>query len=75
MIRKIKQWWIHRYHPEREPVKQYERIGYSYEELEKAYKLGYNDGKRDGLSVARQQATKSLKEILWQQNNQKKKSK
>lgn len=75
MIRKIKQWWIHRYHPERESVKQYERIGYSYEELEKAYKLGYNDGKRDGLSVARQQATKSLKEILWQQNNQKKKSK
>lgn len=36
-----------------------------------AYKIGYNDGKRDGLSVAREQAAKSLKEILWQQNKTK----
>ena len=30
--------------------------------------IRYNDGKRDGLAIAREQATKSLKEILWQQN-------
>ncbi len=30
--------------------------------------VAYNDGKRDGLNIAREQATKSLKEILWQQN-------
>lgn len=41
---------------------------YTREQLENAYKLGYNDGKHDGLAIARDQATKSLKEILWQQN-------
>lgn len=41
---------------------------YSRHQLENVYKLGYTDGRRDGLSVARQQASNSLKEILWQQN-------
>lgn len=41
---------------------------YTREQLENVYKLGYNDGKRDGLAIAREQASKSLKEILWQQN-------
>ena len=36
-----------------------------------AYKIGYNDGKRDGIAVARQLAIKSLKEIIWQQNQRK----
>lgn len=36
-----------------------------------AYAVGYNDGKRDGLAVARQQATNSLKEILWEANKTK----
>jgi ribonuclease I len=44
---------------------------YTREQMEAAFKLGYTDGKRDGLSVAREQATKSLKEILsWQNENQ-----
>lgn len=41
---------------------------YSREQLEKAFVLGYNDGKRDGLAVAREQATRSLREILKSQN-------
>lgn len=41
---------------------------YTREQMEKVYGLGYNDGKRDGLSIARQQATNSLKEILAWQN-------
>lgn len=45
---------------------------YTYAQLENAWKLGYTDGKRDGLAIAREQATKSLKEILWQQNKTKK---
>lgn len=36
--------------------------------LEETRRIAYNDGKRDGLSIAREQASKSLKEILWQQN-------
>ena len=45
---------------------------YTQEQLERAYQLGYNDGRRDGLAIARQQATKSLKEILsWQNQNKK----
>lgn len=36
--------------------------------VEQAYIVGYNDGRRDGLAIARKQATNSLKEILWQQN-------
>lgn len=43
--------------------------GYTREQLENAYRLGYTDGKRDGLTIAREQATKSLKEILKWQNN------
>lgn len=30
----------------------------------------YNDGKRDGLAIAREQASRSLREILKQQNRQ-----
>lgn len=30
--------------------------------------IRYNDGKRDGLAIARSQAIKTMKEILWQQN-------
>lgn len=71
MIRKIKQWWKLRKQPKlnlslmHEPS---EPLSFTRDQLENAYKLGYNDGKRDGLSIAREQATKSLKEILWQQN-------
>ena len=69
MIKKIKQWYLNRKHgkPEVAP----ESDTYTYEQLENAYRLGYNDGKRDGLSIARQQATKSLKEILSWQNQKK----
>ena len=35
-----------------------------------AYNIGYNDGKRDGLTIARQQATKSLQSILKAQNKE-----
>lgn len=35
--------------------------------VEEAKVVAYNDGKRDGLNIARTQATNSLKEILWQQ--------
>jgi len=59
MVKKIKA-WIARV---RTPVE-----GYTREQLEQAYTLGNNDGKRDGLTIAREQATKSLKEILWHQN-------
>lgn len=73
MIKKIKAWWMHRYHPEREPLPEYKfNSTYTHEQLERAYELGYNDGRRDGLAIARQQATKSLKEILWEQNQKKK---
>ena len=74
MIKKIKQWYLNKRYgkPEVAP----ESLSYTYEQLENAYKLGYNDGKRDGLSIARQQATKSLKEILsWQNENQQSKKK
>lgn len=73
MIRKIKLWWLNRRHktPETEVTTTSVLDGtYTYEQLENAYSIGYNDGKRDGLSIARQQATKSLKEILsWQNQN------
>ena len=36
--------------------------------MEKARAIGYTDGKRDGLAIAREQATKSLREILKSQN-------
>lgn len=35
------------------------------------YEVGYTDGKRDGLAVAREQAIKTVKEITWQQNKTK----
>lgn len=81
MIKKIKQWWRNlRYMRARKrDFKEYgdshASVTYTKEQLENAYILGYNDGKRDGLAIARQQATKSLKEILsWQnQNNSQKK--
>lgn len=44
---------------------------YTMQQMENAFMLGYNDGKRDGLAIARQQALKSLKEILWAQNQNK----
>lgn len=70
MLKKIKQWFRDRA-VRRDPtvlsIKE-EVETYTRKQMEQAYKLGYNDGKRDGLTVAREQATKSLKEILWQQN-------
>lgn len=70
MIKKIKQWYYNR--------KTKQQLGvegsdyYTREQMEKVYLLGYNDGKRDGLAIAREQATKSLKEILqWQNKSQK----
>lgn len=70
MIKKIKQWYYNR--------KTKQQLGvegsnlYTREQIEKVYLLGYNDGKRDGLAIAREQATKSLKEILqWQNKSQK----
>ena len=33
-----------------------------------AHDVGYNDGKRDGLNIARQSAEKALKEALSLQN-------
>lgn len=41
---------------------------FTFQQLENAYKLGYTDGKRDGLAIAREQATRSLREILKSQN-------
>ena len=74
MLRKIKKWWRLRrrnniYEDRLIPPQEY----FTRDQLENAYKLGYNDGKRDGLAIARHQATQSLKEILWQQNKQAKK--
>jgi hypothetical protein len=66
MLKKIKQWW-----KLRKRVNTYESdFGgpITREQVENAYLLGYNDGRKDGLTIAREQATKSLKEILWQQN-------
>lgn len=71
MIGKLKTWWRglrrKRIHHEIENIEQ--AYGYTAEQLENAYKLGYTDGKRDGLTIAREQASNALKEILWQQNN------
>lgn len=66
MIKKIKQWYYNR--------KTKQKLGvegsdyYTREQMEKVYLLGYNDGKRDGLAIAREQATRSLREILKSQN-------
>lgn len=70
MIKKIKQWiWNRRFKKAKDNLLDSET--YSREQMEHAYQLGYNDGKRDGLAIARHQATNSLKEILsWQNENQ-----
>lgn len=75
MIKKIKQWWSitkKKRDFKRHGDSEYSSVTYTQEQVENAYILGYNDGKRDGLSIARQQATKSLKEILSWQNQSKK---
>lgn len=63
MIKKIKQWY-YKLRPEKEPLPNFK---YTREQMEKAYNLGYNDGRRDGIAIARDQATKSLQELLWRQ--------
>lgn len=69
MFKKIKTWWkLHRKNNLYEDNLLATPDSYTREQLANAYKLGYNDGRRDGLAVAREQASKSLKEILWQQN-------
>ena len=73
MIENIKQWMSDRRKrkleaPSYNTDESVQPETFSREQMENAYLLGYNDGKRDGLTVAREQATKSLKEILWQQN-------
>ena len=68
MIQEIKHWWRSR--RQNHTATEVRPQGYSREQLEKAYMLGYTDGKRDGLNIARYQATQSLKEILRQQNGQ-----
>lgn len=72
MIQKIKL-WLNKFR-KKSPIaltqEDMKAGSYTYEQLQNSYLLGYNDGKRDGLSIAREQATKSLKEILQWQNNQ-----
>lgn len=66
MVKKIKQWYYNR-----KIKKQLGAEGsdlYTRTQMENAYRLGYNDGRRDGLAIAREQATKSLSEILKKQN-------
>lgn len=72
MLKRIKQWLSKRKTPVIEMAAPPELPNmYTQEQVEKAYKVGYNDGRRDGLAVARQQALKSLKEIVqWQNKNQ-----
>jgi len=66
MLQKIKDWWRSR---KPTPVVDInETDSYTRDQVENAYVLGYNDGRQDGLTIARDQATKSLKEILWEQN-------
>lgn len=75
MIRKIRQWLDRR--KANKAYKQRFDAGmsipsYTVEEVKKligeAKVVAYNDGKRDGLSIAREQATRSLREILKSQN-------
>lgn len=42
---------------------------YTQEQFDNGMAIAYNDGKRDGLAIARQQATRSLQAILKEQNN------
>lgn len=73
MIRKIKLWWHNRRRAT--PTVDVQRQLYTHDQVIKIAedfgKVRYNDGKRDGIAIAREQATKSLKEILWQQNKTK----
>lgn len=81
MLKKIKQWLYDRRCKAQLAKEMSELMGtsdqqtptelYTREQVEKVYNIGYNDGKNDGLAIAREQATKSLKEIL-QWKNQKK---
>lgn len=75
MIQKIKQWFANRrLRGTATGVARQESELYTREQvmrmMEQAKQIGYNEGRSDGLAVARQQAVKSLKEILWQQNKQ-----
>lgn len=65
MFRKIKQWFSRR-----RPGK-INNTRLTSSQLENVYRLGYTDGKRDGLAIARQQAIQSLREILKSQNQSK----
>lgn len=69
MIEKIKQWLRRK---KNAPVTPPEQRLYTYDQLMKIAEdygqVRYNEGKSDGLAMARQQATKSLKEILQWQN-------
>lgn len=70
MIRKIKAWWAN--HHSKPSARGIAGETYTQAEVRKlvehSYAVGYNDGKTDGLAIARKQATQSLKEVLWQQN-------
>ena len=80
MIKKIKKWinsFI--YHPgdymrgyedgKRQGEEKFRGMNiYTQKQLENAYRLGHDDGKKVGLGVAREQAVKSLSEILKHQN-------
>lgn len=68
MIQKIKAWWTNRRQKHNDTG--VPQTGYTLEQVENAFRLGYTDGKRDGLSIARQQAMASLKEIVKQSNRQ-----
>jgi flagellar biosynthesis/type III secretory pathway protein FliH len=56
--------------PQYEAVAQPKEKLYTPAELEQAYHLGYTDGRKEGLRLAQQAASNSLKDILWQQNKQ-----
>ena len=62
MLKKIKSLWARRNILTQPPE------AYTREQLENAYQLGYTDGRKDGLAIAREQATRSLREILKSQN-------
>lgn len=66
MIRKLKQWW-HRHRNQPSVIKNTQKM-YTYEQVKKAMDIAFTDGKRVGLEIAKQQAAKSLGEILRQQN-------
>lgn len=68
MIEKIKSWWTSR--RQKHNATEVAPTSFTREQLENAYRVGYNDGRRDGLSIARQQAMKSLQEIVKQSNRQ-----